>query len=369
MSEPIPFVDLEGQYRKLKPELAAAMDAVIEDRAFIQGPYATKFEKEFAATINARHGLGCANGTAAISLALEAFGIDRGDEVITVSHTFFATAEAIYHVGAIPVFVDIDPRSYTLAPDLIEAAITPKTKAIIPVHLYGTPADMGPIMDIARRYNLKVIEDAAQAHLATYRGRYAGTLGDAATFSFYPGKNLGAFGDAGFISLESDSVAEKLKRLRDHGRASKYEHDIIGYNQRMDGLQAAILSVKLKYLSEWTTARRRNAARYDALLRQAGFKTIEPSNECSPVYHLYVVEVDNRSEVMTALEKAGIGCGVHYPVPLHLQPALKAQFSGPDSLPNTERVAARVLSLPMCGELTGEKIERVCDVFLSHARP
>jgi dTDP-4-amino-4,6-dideoxygalactose transaminase len=369
VSEPIPFVDLESQYRLLKPEIARAIDDVLESRAFIQGPFAAQFEKEFSGAVGARHGVGCANGTAAIALALEAMGIGRGDEVITVSHTFFATAEAIYHVGATPVFVDIDPRSYTLNPDSLEEAITPRTKAIIVVHLYGTPADMDAITTVAARHGLKVLEDAAQAHLATYRGKCAGTLGDAASFSFYPGKNLGAFGDAGFITTDSDETAQRLKRLRDHGRLSKYEHDVIGYNQRMDGLQAAILSVKLKYLAGWTESRRRNAARYDTRLRAKGFKTIETPDHIQSAYHLYVVEVENRKEMLKHLSEASIGCGVHYPVPLHLQPALKGKVTGSDALPHTERAAARVLSLPMCGELTEEKVDRVCDVFLAHARP
>ena len=299
---------------------------------------------------------------------MEALSIGHGDEVITVSHTFFGTVEAIYHVGAVPVFVDIEPKSYNLDPELLEAAITPKTKAIIPVHLYGTPADMAPILAMAHRYNLKVIEDAAQAHLATYRGKFTGTLGDAGTFSFYPGKNLGAFGDAGFIATANNDLAQRLMRLRDHGRLSKYEHDMVGYNQRMDGLQAAILSVKLKYLPEWTAARRRSAALYDARLRGREFKTIEPSNEAESAYHLYVVEVENRDEMMGVLDEAGIGYGVHYPVPLHLQPALKDRMAAA-SLPQTERVASRILSLPMCAELTEDKINRVCDVFLAHARP
>lgn len=369
MKQAIPFVDLEAQYLKLKPGIFRTIESVFESRAFIQGPFTEKFEHEFAAAIGARHGIGCSNGTAAISLALEALGVGRGDEVITVANTFFATAEAIYHVGAKPVFVDIDPRSYTLDPAMLEAAITPKTKAILPVHLYGTPAEMSPIMEFADRHGLKVVEDAAQAHLATYRDRFAGTFGDAATFSFYPGKNLGAYGDAGFISTDSEDVAGKLRRLRDHGRMSKYEHDVIGYNQRMDGLQAALLSLKLKYLPQWTEARRSNAARYDAHLRPHGFKTIEPSNEVSSVYHLYVVEVENRDEMLEVLDAAGIGCGVHYPVPLHLQPALAADAPKCGALPRTERASSRVLSLPMCAELTNDSIDRVCEVFLARAKP
>ena len=369
MTELIPFVDLENQYRKLKPEISAAIEAVIESRAFIQGPFAETFERQFADAIGARFGIACANGTAAISLILEALGIGPGDEVITVAHTFFATAEAIYHVGATPVFVDIEPGTYNLDPDLLETAITPKTKAIVPVHLYGNPADMDAIRSVARKHNLKIIEDAAQAHLATYREKFAGTIGDAGSFSFYPGKNLGAFGDAGFISTDNEAVAQKLMRLRDHGRSSKYEHDVIGYNQRMDGIQAAILSVKLKYLTEWTNKRRRNAQYYDAQLKARGFKTIEPTQGSAPSYHLYVVEVENREDVQRKLSEAGIGCGVHYPVPLHLQPALKPNGSHHNQLPHTERAATRVLSLPMCAELTEAQIDRVCDVFLAHARP
>jgi dTDP-4-amino-4,6-dideoxygalactose transaminase len=369
VKENIPFVDLESQYRKIQPRIVAAMNEVLESRAFIQGPFADRFERAFADTMGVKHGLGCANGTAAISLALEAMGITRGDEVITVSHTFFATAEAIYHVGATPVFVDIDPRSYTLDPARLEAAITPRTRAIIPVHLYGTPADMAAIIAVASRHGLKVIEDAAQAHLATYHDKFAGALGDAASFSFYPGKNLGAFGDAGFISTDSDEVAQRIKRLRDHGRLSKYEHDVIGYNQRMDGLQAAILSVKLGHLPQWTAIRRRNAALYDSLLRPRGFKTIEAHIHIKSAYHLYVVEVENRDEMLKVLGENGIGCGVHYPVPLHLQPALKGKVAGRDALPHTERAAGRVMSLPMCGELTEDKVEQVCRVFLSRARP
>jgi dTDP-4-amino-4,6-dideoxygalactose transaminase len=363
----IPFVDLAAQYAKLKPEMDDAIAAVLKSRAFIQGPFVSKFEGEFSSKLGAAFGLGCANGTAAISLALEALGIARGDEVITVAHTFIATAEAICHVGAIPVFVDIDPLSYNMDPAAFDAAITPRTRAVIPVHLYGTPCDLDPIMRIASKHGIKVVEDAAQAHLATYRGRYAGAIGDCGTFSFYPGKNLGAYGDAGFVTCRDANVAKTLGKLRDHGRLAKYEHDMVGYNQRMDGLQAAVLSVKLRHLDHWTEARRRTAARYDARLRQAGFKTIEPPPMSVSSYHLYVVEVSNRDETIRSLLDKGIETGIHYPVPLHIQPAL-ARYRD-KLLPVTERVASRVLSLPMCAELSEDAAEEVCATFLRQAMP
>lgn len=365
----IPFVDLAAQYAKLKSDMDGAIADVLASRAFIQGPFVSRFETEFAGKLGAPFGIGCGNGTAALSLALEALGIKRGDEVITVAHTFFATAEAICHVGAVPVFVDIDPRSYNIDPDSFEAATSARTRAVIPVHIYGTPCDLSALLNIARKRDVRVIEDAAQAHLATYRGQYAGTFGDCGAFSFYPGKNLGAYGDAGFVTCRDVDVANVLRRLRDHGRSGKYQHDLIGYNHRMDGLQAAVLSVKLRHLDEWTAARRRNAALYDARLRPAGFKTIEPPDGSLSSYHLYVVEVSNRDETIKALNAHGIETGVHYPVPLHLQPALARNPRPGNGLPVTERVASRVLSLPMCAELSEEAIDDVCAAFLQCARP
>lgn len=362
----VSFVDLKMQYEAIKPEIQAAIDEVFRAGIFIQGPSVAKFETTFAQKLGAPHGIGCSNGTAALSLALEALGIGRGDEVVTVAHTFIATAEAICHVGAIPVFADIDPGSYCMDPASFEAAITPRTRAVIPVHLYGTPCGMDSILSIARTHRLKVVEDAAQAHLATYNGRCVGTLGDCGTFSFYPAKNLGAYGDAGFIVCRSPETAALIRKLRDHGRSSKYEHEIVGYNQRMDALQAAMLSVKLSHLDAWIEARRRVAARYDGRLQPAGFKTIKPTEGSTPVYHLYVVEMSNRDEVKMALAQEGIETGVHYPLPLHLQPAFAR--GTPVSLPATERVAKRVLSLPVYPELADEDISRICDIVLKHAR-
>lgn len=363
----IPFVNLHRQYENIGREINEAVADVIKRQNFINGPVVREFSAVFNAAIGAAHGFGCSNGTAAISLALEALGVGRGDEVITVAHSFFATVEAIYHVGAKPVFVDIDPQTYTI--DLSKIEVTPRTKAIIPVHIYGNPADMDPLMALAAKQGLYVVEDAAQAHLASYRGRCAGTIGDAGTFSFYPGKNLGAYGDAGFVTARNPDVARLLSSLIDHGRQSKYTHDIIGYNQRMDEIQAAVLKVKLSYLKSWTDRRRQLAERYDSALRRDGFKTIVSFEGANPVYHLYVVEVANRDNVLESLRAAGIGCGVHYPVPLHQQPALLNGDGKGVSLPVTERVAGRILSLPICGDLTDAEQDRVIEAFLKTARP
>jgi dTDP-4-amino-4,6-dideoxygalactose transaminase len=364
----IPFVDLAAQYESLKPEIQAAIDEVFRAGTYIQGPAVDAFERAFAGKMDTAHAIGCANGTASLSLALEALGIGDGDEVLTVAHTFIATAEAICHVGAKPVFVDIEPAAYGMDAALLEAAITPRTRAIVPVHLYGAPCDMDPILAVARKHHLKVIEDAAQAHFATYRGGRVGSLGDCGSFSFYPGKNLGAYGDAGLISTNDRKLAALLKKLRDHGRTSKYVHDIIGYNQRMDALQAAMLSVKLQHIDSWIAARRKIAAQYDARLAPAGFKTIAPWPHSEPVYHLYVVEVSNRAAVVDALAREGIATGVHYPIPLHQQPALAGH--GPHRpLPVTEKAAAHVLSLPVYPELTAVDVDRICDLFLKCAQP
>jgi dTDP-4-amino-4,6-dideoxygalactose transaminase len=364
----IPLVDLAAQYEFLKTDIHAAIDDVFRTGLYIQGPAVAAFEKSFAGKMGVAHGIGCANGTASLSLALEALDVGDGDEVITIPHTFIATAEAICHVGARPVFIDIEPAAYGMDPALVEAAITPRTRAIIPVHLYGAPCNMEPILSIARRHGLKVIEDAAQAHFATYRGQCVGSLGDCGSFSFYPGKNLGAYGDAGFISTNSDETALLLRKMRDHGRTSKYEHDIIGYNQRMDALQGAILSVKLKHIDAWIAARRKIAAHYDARLCPAGFKTIVPRSDSEAVYHLYVVETANRDAVVDALAREGITTGVHYPIPLHKQAALTGH--GPHrTLPVTEKAAARVISLPIYPELPLQNVDRICDLFLIHAQP
>lgn len=364
----IPFVNLDRQYDALRVEIAAAIDQVLDSKAFILGPHVEKFEREFATFQNTKHAIGCSSGTSAISLVLEALGIGHGDEVVTVGHTFAASASAIRHVGASPVFVDIEPDAYTMDVGSLESAITARTKAIMPVHIYGTPCNMLAINEIAERRGIAVLEDAAQAHGATIRDRKIGGFGNAATFSFYPGKNLGAYGDAGAVVTNDDALADRVRKLRDHGRLSKYVHDVVGYNHRIDGIQGAILSVKLRYLAAWNERRRIVASRYDAALCARGFKTIKrpPGSGC--VYHLYVVEVSNRDAVQNALAERGIATGVHYPVPLNRQPAF-APWAAGVSLPVTERIVPRILSLPICAEITDEEQDQVIAAFLDVAAP
>jgi dTDP-4-amino-4,6-dideoxygalactose transaminase len=363
----IPLVNLDRQYAAIKDEVAAAISEVLESKAFILGPYVQRFEAAFAVFQGTKHAIGCSSGTSAISLALEALGIGEGDEVVTVGHTFSASAGAIRHVGATPVFVDIEPAAYTMDVSALKSALTKRTKAILPVHLYGTPCRMSDMAELARATGIAIVEDAAQAHGATQGGRKMGGFGSAATFSFYPGKNLGAYGDAGAIVTNDDALAERLRKLRDHGRLSKYTHDVAGYNHRMDGIQGAVLSVKLKYLSKWNERRRAVAKRYDAALRPLGFKTIEPPGDTVSAYHLYVVEVSNRDAVQKALSTAGIASGVHYPVPLHKQPAYR-RWSADVVLPVTERIAERILSLPICADISDAEQDRVISAFMASAR-
>lgn len=359
----IPLVNLKEQHRKLKPRLLSAIEAVIDSSDFIQGRYAEAFEGSFAALLRARHVVGCSSGTSALSLALECAGIGAGAEVITVSNTFFATAEAIRNVGAIPVFADVNPDTYTIDLASLESAITPRTRAIIPVHLYGVPCDMPAIIGLASRHGLTVIEDCAQAHLASYQGQCVGTFGDFGGFSFFPGKNLGALGDAGCITVARDADDLVLRKLRNHGRIGKYEHDMVAYNHRIDGLQAAVLSVKVEFLEEWTARRIANASIYDRMLDALGVQRIRPPASGRAVYHLYVIEVDERDRLLKALHDENIQAGVHYPLPLHLQPPLQSFGQGQGSLPVTERAAQRMISLPMCPELTQDEIERVVSVI------
>jgi dTDP-4-amino-4,6-dideoxygalactose transaminase len=356
----IPFVNLEVQHQKIGSEVLSAIEAVLESKAFIQGKFVEQFELEFAEYHQSKFAVGCSNGTSALSLALETLGIGYGDEVIVPAFTFIATAEAVCHLNAIPVFVDINPETYCISVDKIEAAITGKTKAIIPVHIYGNPCDMDPILKIAEKYNLYVVEDCAQAHLGKYKDQFVGTFGHMGTFSFYPGKNLGAIGDAGLILCQDKSHAHLLCKLRDHGRSKKYEHDLIGYNCRMDGIQAAVLSVKLKYLDHWTAKRRENASLYDSLLGQYDIKVITPTPNSDPVYHLYVIQLAQRDKVGGFLSEQGISTGIHYPIPLHRQPAFSYLRYKVGDFPQAEYVAEKVISLPMCGELGKEQVEFVC---------
>ena len=318
----------------------------------------TAFEGAFASSVGATGAVGVASGTAAVHLALLAVGIKPGDEVITTAHTFIATAEPISLIGARPVFVDIDPLTYNLDPNRVEAAITPRTKVILPVHLYGQPAQMEPLRDIASSHGLWLIEDAAQAHAAEYDGKRCGSIGDLACFSFYPGKNLGAYGDAGAITSNDESLLARLRMLRDHGRTTKYEHEEIGYPERIDALQAAILGAKLPHLERWTEARRAHAQLYNELLSGSSITPFESPN-VRHVYHLYVIRTPHRDAMLEHLHSKGIGAGIHYPVPLHRQPAYLKQGYGEVHLPITEQAAGEIISLPMYPELSREQIEYI----------
>ena len=355
----IPLVDLGAQYRSIKPEIDAAIGRVLDNTSFILGKEVSAFEEEFAAACDTKYCVGVASGTAALHLALRAAGIGPGDEVITTPHTFIATAEAVLHCGATPVFIDIDPTTFNLDPGQLEAAISPHTKAILPVHLYGQPADMAPIEEIALRHGLKTIQDAAQAHGGTYRGIAAGSLGEAGCFSFYPGKNLGAYGDGGAVVTNDPEMALRVRVARDHGREDKYTHSEVGYGERLDALQAAILSVKLKHLTEWVEARRRAAALYTEMLTAFPVVTPRFPPSIGHAFHLYVIRVGGRDAVLERMQAAGIGCGIHYPVPLHLQPALNFLGYKSGDFPETERAAAEVLSLPLYPEITQEQVETV----------
>ncbi len=317
------------------------------------------FEQAFAAAVGAQGAVGVGSGTAALLLALLALGVEPGDEVITSSHTFIATVEAIIRAGATPVFADIDPRTYNLDPNKVEAAITPRTKVLMPVHLYGQPAELKPLREIATRHHLWLIEDAAQAHLAEYEGKRCGSIGDVAGFSFYPGKNLGAYGDAGAVTSNDEALLAKIRQLRDHGSKTKYEHEVFGFGERIDSLQAAILGAKLPHLKEWTEARRRHARAYNELLAGADVVTPYEAPNVRHVYHLYVIRVRRRDAMLAHLKSQGIDAGIHYPLPIHRQPAYLKQGYGEVSLPITEQVADEIISLPMYPELTREQIEYV----------
>jgi dTDP-4-amino-4,6-dideoxygalactose transaminase len=357
---PIPFVDLKAQYAAICGEVGAAIQAALDETAFIMGARVRDFEAEFAAFIGARHAIATSSGTTALHLALIAAGVGPGDEVLCPSHTFIATAEAVCHCGATPVFVDIEPETYCIDPALIEAAITPRTKAIIPVHLYGQAADMDAIMPIAERHGLTVVEDCAQSHGAKCGDRTTGTAGAFGCFSFFPGKNLGAYGDGGMVTTNDGAAARRIRLLANHGREAKYEHEIIGYNYRLDALQAAVLRVKLRHLPEWNEARRHAAHRYSELLR--GLPVETPIEKRGHVYHLYVIQCENRDGLAKALQAAGVATGVHYPLPLHMQPCFShLPGGGPGNLPVTERTARRILSLPIYPEVTESQQRRVVE--------
>ena len=355
----IPFVDLKAQYQSIKHEVDAAIQRVLDNTSFILGREVEAFEEAFAEYAGARFCVGVSNGTAAVQLAVMACGLKQGDEVIVPANTFFATAEGVSTAGAVPVFVDADPHSYNIDVTKIEPAITPQTRAIMPVHLYGQAADLDPIFEIAARHNLIVIEDAAQAHGSLYKGKRVGALGHAGSFSFYPGKNLGAYGEGGAVLTNDEEVARSLRLLRDHGSERKYHHQIIGYNFRLEGIQGAVLSVKLRYLDGWNDLRREHAEAYNKLLKESGLTLPREMDYARHIYHLYVVQAAERDALQKSLAEAGVQTGIHYPIPIHLQPAYAFLGHKAGDFPQAERQASHVLSLPLFPELTREQIEHV----------
>lgn len=359
----IPFVDLKMQHNKIALELKEAINRVFEESNFIFGKDIDLFEKEFSSYIGVNYGVACSSGTSALHLALLACGIEPGDEVITTPHTFIATAEAISHVGAKPVFVDIDEKTYNIDPNKIEYVISKKTRAIIVVHLYGQCADMDPILKIANQFNLRVIEDCAQSHGALYSGKKAGSVGDLGCFSFFPGKNLGAMGDAGIVVTNNLKMANYMKALRNHGRKDKYEHYIVGYNYRISTFQAAILRIKLKYIDENNKLRQIAANEYNQLLRNSGFTLPYVLEKNSHVFHLYVIRTKMRNQLVKFLHENGINVGVHYPIPLHLQGAYRHLKYEKGHFPVTERIVDEIISLPIYPGITNEDIKHIVKIM------
>jgi dTDP-4-amino-4,6-dideoxygalactose transaminase len=359
----IPFVDLKAQYDSIKEEIDAAIAAVITKTAFIGGPFVKEFEEAFARYCGMQYCVGVANGTDALYIALRTLGVGPGDEVITAANTFVATSEAIKMAGAQVVFCDCDPKTYNIDVTKIEAKITPRTKAIIPVHLYGQPADMDPILAIAKKHDLRVIGDAAQAHGAQYKGRPISTLGDVTCYSFYPGKNLGAYGDGGALVTDSAECAATARMIANHGRTKKYDHDFEGVNSRLDGLQAAILNVKLQHLERWTEGRRKNAYRYNALLKGKGVITPEELQDVRAVYHLYVVRVPagQREQFQDNLKTAGIDTGIHYPIALPYLNAYRHLGHTEADFPVALEASREIVSLPMFSELRDDQIEYIAE--------
>ena len=365
----VPFLDLKTQYLSIKDEIQVALNAVLDQTAFAGGPFVAQFEKEFAEFCQVDQCVGVGSGTDALWLALLALGVGPGDEVITVPDTFIATAEAITYCGATPVFVDVDEKTYNMDPNRLEDYLKTQNsklktknrlKAIIPVHLFGQTADMDPILEIAKKYGLSVVEDACQAHGALYKGKPAGSMGDVGCFSFYPGKNLGAYGEAGAVITNNAELADKMRMIRDHGQEKKYYHGCIGWNARMDGIQGAILSVKLKYLPSWNDGRRKNAALYNTLLNGSNaIVTPKEMDYAKHVYHIYAIRNKNRDALIAKLGEKGVNCGIHYPVPVHLQNAYASLGLKAGSFTVAEKVASEFVSLPMFAELTEEQIRYV----------
>lgn len=355
----VPYLDLRAQYQSIKHEIDAAIASVLDSSQFVLGSEVLGFEQEFAAYCGAAECIALNSGTSALHLALLAAGVGAGDDVITVPFTFVASVAAILYAGARPILVDIDPRSFTMDPAAIEAAITPRTKAILPVHLYGQPADMDPILEVARRHSLVVIEDAAQAHGAEYKGRRAGSLADIASFSFYPTKNLGAYGEGGAVTTDNTEYARRIRMLRDWGQDRKYHHMLRGFNYRMEGLQGAILRAKLRHLDQWTEARRAAAKKYNELLVDCGIDLPTQMPWARHVYHVYTLRAKNRDALQAALHDEGVQTAVHYALPVHLQPAYAGLGYSQGAFPQSEKAATEVLSLPLYPEITDIQIQRV----------
>lgn len=360
----IPFVDLKAQYRTIKGEVDAAILGVLESAQFVLGAEVGKFEESFAAYCDVGHAVAVNSGTSALHLALLAAGVGPGDEVVTVPMTFVATVAPILYVGAKPVLVDVRPDTFNIDTDKIEAAVTKKTKAILPVHLHGLMVEMDPIMEIARAHGLIVIEDAAQAHGATYRGRRAGSIGDIGCFSFYPSKNLGAYGEGGAVVTKRAAYADAVRKLRDWGQGERYRHDLKGFNYRMDGIQGAVLNVKMRHIEDWIEVRRRHADHYHSLFVGGSIGTPKPPAHCRHVYHVYAVQVADRDTAHERLRHAGIASSFHYSLPVHLQPAYADLGYRKGDFPVSERLASRFLSLPIYPELAQESVERVAEVLL-----
>ena len=357
----VPFVDLKTQFQSLEKEILQATTEVMRNTAFIMGPDVSAFETEFAQFCGGEHCVGVNSGCDALQMALRALDVGPGDEVITAANTFIATVLAISSTGATPVLVDCLEDTYEIDPAAIESAVTERTKAILPVHLYGHPADMDAILAIAEKHGLLVVEDAAQAHGAMYKGRRCGSIGNAGCFSFYPGKNLGAYGDGGAIVTQDPAVAEKVGWLRNYGQSKKYYHDVVGWNTRLDTVQAAVLRIKLEKLDAWNNARAANAARYCEHLKDLPVQLPICKPDCTHIYHLFVVQSEKRDELMAFLGERGISCGIHYPIPVHLQKAYEDLEYRCGAFPVAEKAADRILSLPMFPELTTEQVDFVCD--------
>jgi dTDP-4-amino-4,6-dideoxygalactose transaminase len=363
MDEKIPYLDLAAQIGGIRKELDAAIARTLDNCSFCLGPDVAQFEKDFAQFVGAKHAIGFNSGTSALHVAMRLLDIQPGDEVITTPYTFVATSWAISYAGAKPVYVDIDDATMNLAPELIEQAITPRTKAVMPVHLYGHPFDIDPVLAVCLKYNLPLVEDAAQAHAAKYKGKIVGMFGDIACFSFYPGKNLGACGEGGMLVTDNPEFAARARALREHGSTVRYYSDEVGYNYRMEGIQGAALGVKLPHLPKWTAERRRVANRYHELLKDTPLKLPREARYAESAYHLYVVRHPRRDELKAHLESKGIGCALHYPLPLHLQKCYTHLGCKPGDFPVAEKAAHECLSLPIYPELTEAQILRVAEVI------